>query len=408
MLFISLSSFSLALPHEANNSINFVYPEESNITYINNTYINETLELNSTQFETGEPATIKTSWLETFVNSIIDLSDYIPYTGATQDVNLGRNNLYLKNKTISSVRCPEYIIAHWGFDNNAQDSIGDNDGIWEGTEGYLGFKADKGASFDYNSKISVSSSNELQLENSWTIWFWLRHAGSSSSNIIDKGNYKIEFVAIDAIAGRIKVSVMGEEITSGNVIKNTNYFIAVVRDESAQNLKLYVNGVKVNETTLTSSVTPTTEDLVIGENFLGYIDELAFYDTSVTSEEVNKTYNYFNNGYYNYSNLTNMETILPPYCVDYNNLYLKQNDLNETQFERSSSNFLISISTTWLNELVEDIIESYSYLIGNGTESPIFQNTTTNYIKLNETTGACDLTINGTICSNATGTYIVG
>jgi hypothetical protein len=44
-----------------------------NITneYINNTYINQTLELNSTQFETGEPATIKTSWITSFINWVL-------------------------------------------------------------------------------------------------------------------------------------------------------------------------------------------------------------------------------------------------------------------------------------------------------------------------------------------------
>jgi hypothetical protein len=34
--------------------------------------------------------------------------------------------------------------------------------------------------------------------------------------------------------------------------------------------------------------------------------------------------------------------------------------------------------------------------------------TTINYIKFNKVTGACDLTLNGSICSNTTGTYIVG
>lgn len=35
-------------------------------------------------------------------------------------------------------------------------------------------------------------------------------------------------------------------------------------------------------------------------------------------------------------------------------------------------------------------------------------NITATYIKLNEVSGLCDLTVNHTICSNVTGTYIVG
>ena len=135
-----------------------------NITniYENNTYINQTLELNSTQFETGEPTTIKTSWLTSFIegiskwvnyytkteidnrysnntgdqsssdfnlsdlNDVIDtskatgkilqvnsdgnheyvdlpdsnLSALVPYTGATQDVDLGENDFTVNTDTL--------------------------------------------------------------------------------------------------------------------------------------------------------------------------------------------------------------------------------------------------------------------------------------------------------------------
>ena len=64
-----------------------------NNTYYNNTYINQTLELNTTQFETGEPATIKTSWLNTFIEAVSKWGNFVPYTGADQDVDLGANNL---------------------------------------------------------------------------------------------------------------------------------------------------------------------------------------------------------------------------------------------------------------------------------------------------------------------------
>jgi hypothetical protein len=76
--------------------------ETGNITniYENNTYINQTVELNTTQFETGEPVTIKTSWLSSFINSVVDLTDYWKSDGsstATGNWNLSSYNLTLNS-----------------------------------------------------------------------------------------------------------------------------------------------------------------------------------------------------------------------------------------------------------------------------------------------------------------------
>lgn len=109
LTFIFLFSFTSAL-----ETSQWDYIPIGNITYQNNTYINQTLELNTTQFDT-DPLTIKESWLTTFIEGISkwgnyytkteidnrysnntgdqDLSGYVPYTGATGDVNLGNNKL---------------------------------------------------------------------------------------------------------------------------------------------------------------------------------------------------------------------------------------------------------------------------------------------------------------------------
>jgi len=70
VLTLFLFSFSSALTPSQ-----WDYTPEGNITNIfeNNTYINQTVELNTTQFETGEPVTIKLSWLDSFINNLINL-----------------------------------------------------------------------------------------------------------------------------------------------------------------------------------------------------------------------------------------------------------------------------------------------------------------------------------------------
>ena len=89
------------------NTLDNCKPETGNITniYENNTYINQTLELNSTQFESGEPATIKESWLTSFIEAVTKWANYytktesdnkfVPFDGADQDVDLGENDLYV-------------------------------------------------------------------------------------------------------------------------------------------------------------------------------------------------------------------------------------------------------------------------------------------------------------------------
>ena len=100
-----------ALPRDAELSIDFTYHQPSgNITneYINNTYINQTLELNSTQFETGEPATIKTSWLTSFIEGISKWVNYYTkseidnrYSNNTGDQDL--SNYYNKTSNLNAV-----------------------------------------------------------------------------------------------------------------------------------------------------------------------------------------------------------------------------------------------------------------------------------------------------------------
>ena len=138
-----LSFLLILLPIVNATSFGYNYLDNNpsgNITneYINNTYINQTLELNSTQFETGEPATIKQSWLTTFIESVSkwanyytkseidnrysnntgdqDLSGLVPYTGATGNVDLGVNDL---NVGITA----SYFWRWFSFDRNTKPDL---------------------------------------------------------------------------------------------------------------------------------------------------------------------------------------------------------------------------------------------------------------------------------------------
>ena len=65
---------------------------EGNITYENNTYINQTVNatVNTTQFDSANPIQIKTSWLTTFIESI---SKWTNYWSKTENINATGYNI---------------------------------------------------------------------------------------------------------------------------------------------------------------------------------------------------------------------------------------------------------------------------------------------------------------------------
>jgi len=118
-IFIFSLSFSLANPFglydETKPQIN---PEESfgtteiNNTYNNNTYINVTATVNSTQFSNDNPITINISWLTSFIQTIINAYNFI--TG-TDVPNYEEDPIYsAENNTIARTGiCPEgYVVQN--------------------------------------------------------------------------------------------------------------------------------------------------------------------------------------------------------------------------------------------------------------------------------------------------------
>src|SRR3990167_7999153 len=56
-----------------------------NETNLNQTFINETAEVNTTQFDSNNPITIKSSWLTSFIESISKWTDYFTISEIQND-----------------------------------------------------------------------------------------------------------------------------------------------------------------------------------------------------------------------------------------------------------------------------------------------------------------------------------
>jgi len=140
-LTILLMTSISALPQDTGTEINFKY--ETPINYSNivinetsnqseywNTNIGSLNGVNTTQFEeqVGDLG-IKTSWLDTFINSFDfltshqSLSHLVPYTGATGDVNLGSNDLFVDGNVGIGTDSPENKLDIYLNTANAQDTL---------------------------------------------------------------------------------------------------------------------------------------------------------------------------------------------------------------------------------------------------------------------------------------------
>lgn len=181
------------------------------------------------------------------------------------------------------------VIAYWQMENNLDDSIGSHDGSWDsgGTPGYGSLDVGSASKFLGEEKIMVLHDDDLRFEDAFTIEMYISDTASpadSSAVLFEKGSYKIGTNG----SRNIVATAGGVNITSSSAIVRRDYHhIALVWDAGSigNNLKLYIDGNNVGSVELLSAI-PTTEELWIGENFKGLIDEVAIFDSALSEEDI--------------------------------------------------------------------------------------------------------------------------
>ncbi len=213
---------------------------------------------------------------------------------------------------------PEGRVAQWGFEDNFEDSIGNNDGTSHGavtfTQGIIG---SKGAHFDGSSFVEIPDDESLQFTDSMTIWGWIMPEEPTDpwAGIFSKGEaendtyYRVSRVYISNTT-KNQFRTRWQFTDEQNVQANSEdgfieypgmiYNFAVTYD--GENVKLYIDGDLIE-------TTPYTEDLslegsaYIGAfkpffgtpntsrwHFRGIIDEITLWDRALTDVEVRRLY----------------------------------------------------------------------------------------------------------------------
>ncbi len=214
------------------------------------------------------------------------------------------------------------LAGYWALDDGSgtsatNSSVNSNTGTltngptW--TTGQIGGAVDFDGTNDY---ITVADADALDITGNLTFSAWIKAdtypSAGSYRTLVTKGsfgipavNYSIRLYGANTSDQRLDfgyyASAATQELYGGtNITTGTWYHVAVIYDDAANVLNLYVNGAKESTTTLSGS--PTTNSLAantyaldVGQqggtyNFDGQIDELRLYNRTLSADEISQLY----------------------------------------------------------------------------------------------------------------------
>ncbi len=134
----------------------------------------------------------------------------------------------------------------------------------------------------------VNNFDALNQANEFTIQAWVKHDKQYGSVIRKADMYEIGFTN----AGNIYFTVEGNRVETTDSYANVSEFIHITAQKTADALLIYVNGELVKEMQQTISMTANGNDLQFGgSSFVGYIDEVRFWNRALMATEISADYN---------------------------------------------------------------------------------------------------------------------
>jgi hypothetical protein len=204
------------------------------------------------------------------------------------------------NKTI--LKNSANLKAYYRFEGNSTDSSasglnGTDTAITYGTSyGYY----DQGANFvaASNSKISLGTSNTLNLTGSMSINVWIKPSALNAYQIIfyrgSSAGYQLE---INNANNTFFFSARGGNTATAPTNSLTaGVWQMVTMSKSGTNVSLYVNGKFLNTTASITVSSDSGQAAIIGQNgsngdkYNGDMDDLAIFDTALSADQIKELY----------------------------------------------------------------------------------------------------------------------
>ena len=208
------------------------------------------------------------------------------------------------------------LIAYYNFDNNVQDSSGRGvNGVVGGSPIYVPGKIGNAIDFNgINQYVEFANSNSPKLGNSHTIsgWVYARNNPVGGS-IISKwcglcysGVYNARSYTVGVNGGKIDygISTAGGQLDSGfhsfksNSVLPTNQWVFFAVTYNGTRRTTYINGVEDIHIDRTGDIFQSNSDVQIGATkdagyrgfFNGSVDEVRFYNRTLSASEVQQLY----------------------------------------------------------------------------------------------------------------------
>ena len=199
----------------------------------------------------------------------------------------------------------ESLVSWWPMDessgNQVPDSQGQNDGVLAGGTWVTGVVGNCLSFNGESNYVDISNDETLNFSNSLSIMAWAKTRDYKEAKIAQKGDWDGHGIGgskWNGWKGHIKIaggSSKSIEWTNGRPMLDEWYHIAITYDGST--LKMYVNGQLNNSSSVSGNLHVNSRNASIGSDnggqkfFNGLIDEVKFFNTALTSTEIQAVYN---------------------------------------------------------------------------------------------------------------------
>jgi hypothetical protein len=203
---------------------------------------------------------------------------------------------------------PSNMVAWWPGDGNADDVLGDNDGIEQNGATYDSGKVDQGFSLDgVDDFVNATDADSLDITDEITIDAWINTTAIDTYyTIVAKGNATDDTDTIN-----YGLQIIDTGILRFFVFDGTNYdwgdstdtistdkltHVAVTFNATSDSVEFYIDGISAGSDSISQDMMPNDEALDIGRHnhktlgdsqyFPGIIDELEIFDRVLHASEI--------------------------------------------------------------------------------------------------------------------------
>ncbi len=232
-----------------------------------------------------------------------DLLEYDPGSGTVKQYFNGKEfseeeiirALHI-GKPIGTVSTMEaYFTFETDIDPNAQDVIGARSGdLLNGPQWVIG-GLNGAMRFDGNDDyLKVDNDAGLQLDTSFTYALWVYNESDLSGdqwlvNKVDGGDPHELRLRLENGAVHWRLANGAQEVVVGplnGVNANQWHHIAITYDEAANEVRTYLDGLKVNTSAASFAIGANANELRFGENWEGVLDDIRFYKQALRATEI--------------------------------------------------------------------------------------------------------------------------